>query len=694
VRALPQGAKQEGANDMQNYNEQNQAYDYRGKRGLILLRVSTEEQEKKYGFPSQLRSIREKIIEPRSIRILDPDKYIKYDTYTGMEFREREVLTEILEMAKRHEFDVLVMDVLDRLGRKGLQREIYRAELRMHGVRILTTKPEEHADDDSLMGEMIRLLHGFKAEEERNDIVRRTQNGKRERVQKDHKLLGNHPAKYGFKFKDEDKGAYVLNEDPIKIELDNGRVLLDENGKPWTEAKVRRHMFYLADHGETIRGITAYLTAQRIPTKTGAKWDAQLVKSFLEKQEYYLKNDQPILAYGYLIVLDAEHKPYTYQSVTCLIREMDGKGIKAKKIAAALTEKQVPTGLEADWHWSTVYGLLADEAVIGKIAVFVTRVVGHESGKSITEKVSKEDWVYLPEGVVPPLLVTEDGKPDVELFERVQRRLGKNKALAPRNNREPERYLLRGGLVRCGYCGSHMLASILRTDDKNGRTYGYKCSSGMLKPSRCAGGLGARIEARHLDPEVWNRVVKLIRTPSIVDNAVEAKRTEDPNAERRQHITAELAKIKASQKRLRDRLEDEDLDDDTYNDIKLRLKTLADQKRGYEDELNKEISIHERWKSEQEKLKNFHKRCQEMREKLDDPNYEPDYDFKREAVEFFGITAVVWKPSHKPKLEIWCSPPGIVSENICTINMQVDGETYQATHFRAEIMPGALLVRV
>ena len=113
---------------MQNYDEQSQVYDYRGKRGLVLLRVSTEEQEKKYGFPSQLRSIREKLIEPRGIRIFDEEKYIKRDTYTGMEFREREVLTEILEMAKRREFDVLVMDVLDRLGRVGLPREIYRAE--------------------------------------------------------------------------------------------------------------------------------------------------------------------------------------------------------------------------------------------------------------------------------------------------------------------------------------------------------------------------------------------------------------------------------------------------------------------------------------------------------------------------------------------------------------------------------------
>jgi site-specific DNA recombinase len=225
---------------MKNYNdEQSQAYDYRGKRAVVLLRVSTEEQEKKYGFPSQLRSIREKVIDPQGLRILDEEKYIKRDTYTGMEFREREVLAEILEMAKRHEFDVLVMDVLDRLGRVGLPREIYRAELRMHGIRTLTTKPEEHADDDSLMGQMIRLLHGFKSEEERNDIVRRTQNGRRERVLKDNKLLGNNKQKYGFKFLDEEKGAYIPDDDPIQVPID-GRILLDEHGEPWTKAKVRK----------------------------------------------------------------------------------------------------------------------------------------------------------------------------------------------------------------------------------------------------------------------------------------------------------------------------------------------------------------------------------------------------------------------------------------------------------------------
>ncbi len=392
---------------MQNYDEQGQEHDYRGERGLILLRVSTEEQEKHYGFPSQLREVMEKVVKPRGIRIADTKKYIKYDTYTGMEFREREILDEILRMAKNKEFDVLIMDVLDRLGRVGLPREIYRAELRMNGVRTLTTKPEEHADDDSLMGQMIRLLHGFKSEEERNDIIRRTQNGKRERVLKDHKLLGNHPNKYGWKYADEDKGAYILDGDPTRIELDNGRILVDENGEPWTKAAVRRRMFEWIEQGWTVRVIAAYLTAQHIPTHRGDKWDARLVKIILSRRDLNLTSNQPVLAYGYLVVMDENHQPYTEASIAEMVYALQDKGLDNSKIAEFLNEKHIPTGREAMWLPATVNHMLSDECVLGKAAAFIHRYVKKPGGKYRQLKRPKDEQLPLPDGVVPPILVTE-----------------------------------------------------------------------------------------------------------------------------------------------------------------------------------------------------------------------------------------------------------------------------------------------
>src|SRR5438445_775819 len=115
----------------------NQNRDYRDKRALMLLRVSTPSQEEMYGWHSQEKEIRQKLIGPLGLK-LDEERHVIRDTYTGLEFRERPALTRILEIAERGEIDVLVMDVLDRLGRKGLPREIFRMQLREKRVRILT----------------------------------------------------------------------------------------------------------------------------------------------------------------------------------------------------------------------------------------------------------------------------------------------------------------------------------------------------------------------------------------------------------------------------------------------------------------------------------------------------------------------------------------------------------------------------
>src|SRR2546421_1306570 len=132
--------------------------DYRGLRALLLTRVSTAEQEKKYSHAAQERQVREKLIKPLGLK-LDEKRHVIHDTYTGLEYRYREALDTILTMAERGEFDVLCMDVLDRgLGRKALSREIFRMQLRELGIRILTTEPSDHADDDSLEGLIMRFM--------------------------------------------------------------------------------------------------------------------------------------------------------------------------------------------------------------------------------------------------------------------------------------------------------------------------------------------------------------------------------------------------------------------------------------------------------------------------------------------------------------------------------------------------------
>src|SRR5260370_15043649 len=162
---------------------QNNLERYRGKRALILTRVSTPEQEKKYSHAAQERQVRDKLIKALGLRVMDETKHVIHDTYSGLEYRYRKALEDILEMAERQEFDVLCMDVLDRgLGRRALARELFRMQLKELGISILTTQESDHADDDSLEGQIMRFFKGEKAEEEINDFVRRSRDGKREKA--------------------------------------------------------------------------------------------------------------------------------------------------------------------------------------------------------------------------------------------------------------------------------------------------------------------------------------------------------------------------------------------------------------------------------------------------------------------------------------------------------------------------------
>ncbi|HEY0754545.1 MAG TPA: hypothetical protein VGD98_11320, partial [Ktedonobacteraceae bacterium] len=86
------------------------------------------------------RVIREFLIKPLALE-LEEEKTVIHDTYTGLEYRYRAALDEILRMAERKEFDVLCVDVLDRgLGRKGVSREVFRGQLRELGIHILSTE--------------------------------------------------------------------------------------------------------------------------------------------------------------------------------------------------------------------------------------------------------------------------------------------------------------------------------------------------------------------------------------------------------------------------------------------------------------------------------------------------------------------------------------------------------------------------
>ncbi len=251
---------------------------YRGLRALLLTRVSTPGQS----HEAQERVIREKLIEPLGL-ILDEERHVIHDTYTGLEYRYRAALDDILRMAERQEFDLLCLDVLDRgLGRKGVSREIFRGQLRELGIHILTTEPSDHSDDDSLEGQLMRLLKGYKAEEEVNDFVRRSKNAIRHKALGDSekkvppKVVGNGIRTYGYKFTCDSRGKRESLEPNYDV------VWVDSKGVEWTEVRVVVFIFRCAKRRIGIRQICKRLNHIGIPAPSisiGRKYKSRGVQA-------------------------------------------------------------------------------------------------------------------------------------------------------------------------------------------------------------------------------------------------------------------------------------------------------------------------------------------------------------------------------------------------------------------------------
>jgi len=561
--------------------------DYRGMRALLLTRVSTPGQEEMYGHTWQESQVRKLLIEPLGLK-LDEERHIIRDTYSGLEYRYREALERILDMAERGEFDVLCMEVLDRgLGRKALQREMYRMQLREFGVRILTTDPNDFADDDSITGQINRFHKGIKAEEEIIDFVRRSKGGKVAKAAGDARrgipprVIGYSHRLYGYK--------YILNEKGkrIGVELNYDVIHVEPDGTEWTEVKVVRFIFESAASGMPIRQIAEYLNKKGVPT--------------------------------------------AYQTM----------GIKNKR----MKESQV-------WQPSAVGLKLKQSDYWGEHREFKTRSVGRAPGKSHYKRVktTEHEQVIIP----VPAIVTK------ELALLAQEKAAQNKKDAGRNNYNPQDTLLRAGYAKCGYCGVNL--TVHRDRRRKSLALYYTCANHNNNLHRCD---GCNIPKSMLDPAAWEEAMMIIRDPGEVDAQVYALLKEAEVQKKRKHPTAELAKIRSRQSKLRNNLstmmQEGKLDKGTREFFNTELQSLAEQEETCLKTLASEQAMQEKYNQVEQKLRAFHKRCDEWREKLDDLEFTPSYEFKRDAIVFFGITAIAYREGHKPRFLIERRVPSIVS---------------------------------
>lgn len=213
-------------------------------------------------------------------------------------------------------------------------------------------------------------------------------------------------------------------------------------------------------------------------------------------------------AKGKLIKGRLEIDPDTAPVVRRIYSELAGGGT-LRSIANQLTREGIPTPTGASNQWQT-----------GTIAHMVHR--RHYKGEAWAwgwTKQTKDNpqcfdpdkAILLPEGTIPPLV-------DEGTWDAVQVILERNKARSIRSAKDPESALLRGGFVRCGYCGGTMYPRP-RT---NGKAE-YVCRRGQNFLGEC---VKPTLMTHRLDEAVWSKVEEILTNPWTIREQLERQQAD------------------------------------------------------------------------------------------------------------------------------------------------------------------------
>ncbi len=331
-------------------------------------------------------------------------------------------------------------------------------------------------------------------------------------------------------------------------------------------------------------------------------------------------------------------------AVMARMYNMVDAGKTLRGVAALLTSEGVPTptGKTDAWDPSTVMRLLRDPIYKGEArtlrrrSVPVDKSVRHLYKRRTREVPRPEDeQIPLPPSYAPALV-------SVELWERVNEQLRRNKELSSRNNRNPSASILRQ-LVRCGHCGYRM--SVLNTTNKNGVV--IRCQTGIGRLSqrdRCTGH-GLTIVAHKLDAAVWAKVAYVLRHPAVITEAVERMRASPtPGTDNLASIDERLAKIDQQIATIHKqvlKVDDEAARDRWAADEKL----LWNERRKVEDERVKAVHAVDGWRLLKYDLEQI---GEGIRKGSKDPNeYTPEE--RRKTLLTFGVEALVYRAGHTPR---------------------------------------------
>ena len=345
----------------------------------------------------------------------------------------------------------------------------------------------------------------------------------------------------------------------------------------------------------------------------------------------------PMLGYCWR---DDDHSGYAIDPIgATLVRrifDMASAGHSTRAIAMSLNADGIRTPRGKD-HWShtTVRSILRNEQYTGEARAFRFED-RKEQGKRVKRRRPEAEHVILPAGTIPALI-------DPETFAAAQDQLARNKREATRNTREPERFLLRGGFIACGYCGRALSARLVK--QASGAVYAFYRANGGAGHEACGHNFG--MSSTILDAAVWSRVTALLTQPEIIVAEVERRRGIDPTARNLATVDHALAAVTRQQGNLARTLALLD-DADATAPLVAELSILAARKRELDGERAVMLGQREAWTAAQGRLDELTAWCDTVAANLDLLSY----DDRRLALRALGVRVRLWERDHEPRYEI------------------------------------------
>jgi site-specific DNA recombinase len=234
------------------------------RRGVILRRVSTDEQEDNFSLPNQAQACRA-FAEQQGIAIVAD----VYDVHSGYSLK-RPGLTQVRELAAAREIDVVIVWKLDRLSRRITHWGKLLSELEDAHVSI-TSVMEPWLDTATPIGKHMIMTLVFVAEQERQNFMDRSAAGMRNRADKGLPFGGYVP--YGYT-------AIVQQVSGRSGEVVRVGLAVD----PLTAPRVV-WIFERAADGWSTRRIAKALTAEGVPTPRASAhgiWNSGTISRILK----------------------------------------------------------------------------------------------------------------------------------------------------------------------------------------------------------------------------------------------------------------------------------------------------------------------------------------------------------------------------------------------------------------------------